>query len=142
MSEILTSLPAVAQKIHTHCKKCDVDRYQVVLAHPTKTSAKIQCEVCKAKSTFKLAKPKKPVIFGKAPRKSAAVKSIAAQYEELKGKTDISKAQPYKMTGTFSERAVIAHPKFGVGFVTNALASSIEVIFEDAQRNLIHNRQS
>ena len=52
-------LPAVARNIHLDCKKCGVERYHVVVAHTTATSAKVKCEVCGARRTYKLAKHKK-----------------------------------------------------------------------------------
>ena len=43
----LETLPAVATKFYNSCKKCKVDRYHNVLVHPTSSSAKLECEVCK-----------------------------------------------------------------------------------------------
>ena len=68
----MASLPAVASNFHTDCKKCGQERYHRVLAHPTPTTAKLECEVCHSKKTYKLdegntsvAKAKKPA----APKK-------------------------------------------------------------------------
>ena len=57
MSDVLV-LPAVAKNVLYQCKKCDAERYHRVLAHTSETSAKIECEICGSKKTFKLTKPK------------------------------------------------------------------------------------
>ena len=48
------TLPPVARKVYAECKKCGVDRYRIVIAHTSSTAAKLQCEVCNAKSVYKL----------------------------------------------------------------------------------------
>ena len=139
MSEVETELPAVAKKIFHFCKKCNVDRYQVVLSHTNKTTAKLECEVCKSKSNFKLAAPKKPgskVTVKKAGARKTA--SVATRWAEMKDKS--GEAVPYNMKSKFTEGAALKHPKFGLGFVTISQALSIQVLFEDEERNLVHNR--
>lgn len=138
MSEELKELPAVAKKIYHFCKKCNCDRYQVVLSHTNKTTAKIECEVCKAKSNFKLAAPKKPgakVTVRPNARKTA---SISSRWAEMKEKA--TAPIPYSMKTKFNEGAAVNHPKFGLGFVTISQALSIQVLFEDEERSLVHNR--
>ena len=49
-------LPPVAKSFYTFCKKCDVDRYHMVLAHTSSTTAKIECEVCHSRKTYSLPK--------------------------------------------------------------------------------------
>jgi RNase P subunit RPR2 len=145
--ESLTELPAVARNIHLFCKKCNCDRYHVVVAHTTATSAKVKCEVCGAQKTFKLTKPKAE----KAPRKSpsgAAKKTRAkkveidnaAHWADLKTQIGTDKIQPYNMKAKFSLANAIEHPKFGLGFVTNATNEKIDVVFQEGGRALVHNR--
>ena len=133
-SEIKT-LPAVASNFYFWCAKCEEDRYHKVLTHPTKTSAKLECEVCKKKSTFKLADTKKKVT---RPRKKA--KSVEDTWMELKNKSDVSKAEPYSMKKKFKSDALIDHPKFGLGVVTEVTGLAILVTFQDGERSLVHNR--
>lgn len=52
-------LPAVAKSFSTECKKCGTERYHKVLTHLTATSAKIECEICHSKKTFKVGAEKK-----------------------------------------------------------------------------------
>lgn len=144
MSEATTSvnaadikeLPAVASNFYFWCAKCVEDRYHKVLAHPTKTSAKLECEVCKKKSTFKLGGAKK-----KVTRTRKKAKSPEEVWTELKDAADISQVEPYNMKKKFKSEMAIDHPKFGLGVVTEANGLSIVVSFQDGSRSLVHNRQ-
>ncbi len=140
----LTELPAVARNIHLHCKKCAVDRYHVVVAHLTPTSAKVKCEVCGAQKTFKLPKAesaKKSTGTGKprAARKKAEP-DYGAVWADLKTQIGVDKILPYNMKTKFQLANAIEHPKFGVGFVTGITNEKIEVMFQEGGRALVHNR--
>ncbi|MFN8945822.1 MAG: hypothetical protein ACK5WZ_14495, partial [Pseudobdellovibrionaceae bacterium] len=56
MATELTQLPSVAKSFFAFCKKCDADRYHVVLAHTSDKSAKLKCEVCKSIKSWSLPK--------------------------------------------------------------------------------------
>ena len=146
MSETLNpnELPAVARNINLPCKKCGVDRFHVVVAHKSATSAKVKCEVCGAQSTYKLAKPKaeKKPGAAKTGKKTPKVKAPdhAAIWNELKEQIGTENARPYNMKTKFELANAINHPKFGIGFVTNLTAERIDVAFPDASRGLVHNR--
>lgn len=144
------TLPAVASKFHTFCKKCDSDRYHVVLTHPTSSSAKLQCEVCKAKSTYKL--PKAGAVPGAKKLTGAAAKRKEAsqtakknahntEYNQLLEASKTTDAQKYNMKLKFAVNQQIDHPKFGVGVIRSAQHDKIEVVFPDEVRMLVHNRQ-
>ena len=145
MSEQLTELPAVAKTIHLPCKKCGVDRFFIVTAHTTPTSAKVKCEVCGAVKTFKLTAPKKAKAATKTktgvkrtPRtKGPTPEEVWTQARDKHG----ANAQPYNMKGKFSENAVISHPKFGLGYVKVSTPEKIDVTFQEGERSLVHNRQ-
>jgi hypothetical protein len=136
----LTQLPAVAKKIYYPCKKCECDRYHVVTAHTSLTAARLVCEVCKSKSAFKL-EEKRPRTA--VPKKAGTTKSKAkghiARFTELREKND-SKPTPYTMKLNFEVGAVVEHPKFGWGFVILTTGQAIQVVFEDSERSLVHNR--
>jgi hypothetical protein len=131
-----TALPAVASRMYTDCKKCGVERFHIVLAHPTAASAKIECEVCHAKRTFKLESPKKK----KTGVKKTRVPSASTRWEEVSKHLDEKSKQPYNMKAAFSLNSTIDHPKFGLGVVTAIVGQSMEVVFIDATRSLVHNR--
>lgn len=145
----LTELPAVARNIHLPCKKCECDRYFVVLAHTSATSAKVKCEVCGSTKVFKLAKAAKAQESRKTSGSSTTAKArglkktiidSAAIWNELKTQIGTDKIVPYNMKARFALANAINHPKFGVGFVTNATNEKIDVAFEEGGRSLVHNR--
>ncbi len=129
-----TQLPPVAQKVYQFCKKCDCERYHVVLAHVDSETAKLECEVCKKKSRMSI---KKKVA---KPRKSATPKvSSADKWSELieRNSTD---ASPYNQKSKYSTNTKIDHARFGLGVVTGVVGNQMEVVFEDGIKSLVHNR--
>lgn len=138
-------LPAVARNIHLMCKKCGVDRYHVVVAHTSATAAKVKCEVCGAKKTYKIA-TKSASATKKAPgAKRASRKSEpdhAAIWNDLKTQIGVDRILPYNMRTRYTLANAIEHPKFGLGFVTNATNEKIDVVFQEGGRALVHNRPS
>ena len=131
------ALPAVASRTYSECKKCGVERFHIVVAHTTPTSAKLECEVCHAKKTMKLGAPKKAKTGAKKVRISA---SKANRWEEVKALINEGKKMNYNMKAQFVLHSTIDHPKFGIGVVTAIQAQSVEVVFEDGTRSLVHNR--
>ncbi len=142
--ENLTELPAVARNIHLMCKKCGVERFHVVVAHTSATAAKVKCEVCGASSTFKLAKAKtaKPKKAGTGAKKTSKKNEpdFGAMWVDLKTQIGTEQVVPYNMKMKYTLANAIEHPKFGIGFVTNATNEKIEVVFQEGGRALVHNR--
>ena len=134
-------LPAVARNINLPCKKCGVDRFHVVVAHKTATSAKVKCEVCGAQSTYKLAKPKAEKKPGAKKTPKVKAPDHEAIWNELKNQIGTDNLRPYNMKTKFELANAINHPKFGIGFVTNLTSDRIDVAFPDGARGLVHNRQ-
>jgi hypothetical protein len=136
----MSKLPAVAKKVYYPCKKCECERYQVVISHTGPTMARLECEVCKTKNAFTLVEPKRT--RSAVPKKPTAKTRAAAhvsRFTELRDKNS-DKPLPYTMKGTFEVGAVLEHPKFGLGFVILASGQAIQVVFEDEERSLVHNR--
>jgi hypothetical protein len=136
----MTTLPAVAKKIYYPCKKCGVERYQVVMSHTGPMSARLECEVCKAKTVFKLEEPKRTrTAVPKKPSTKSRVANHVARFTELRDK-NTEKPKSYNMKTEFEVGTVLEHPKFGLGFVINTSGAAIQVVFEDEERSLVHNR--
>lgn len=143
----MNSLPAVAKSFYAFCKKCDADRYHVVLAHTTATSAKIKCEICGSQKTYSLPKAQtrtgKPLTGAAAKKReqtlSARKSSHRNEYDMLMSNENAATAN-YTMKGKFEKNTKLQHPKFGLGFIKEAASDKIEVVFEDEVRTLIHNR--
>lgn len=138
-----SQLPTVAKKVFYPCKKCETERYQVVIAHATAKSARLECEVCKTKNLMTVDEPKsRRATTPKKSAKSAAnkVSKDLARWQQLR-ETNSEKPAPYNMRAVFETGGALEHPKFGLGFVIHAGVQAIQVVFEDAERSLVHNRQ-
>lgn len=143
----MTSLPPVAKSFFTFCKKCDGDRYHVVLAHTSATSAKIECEICKSKKTYTLPKAQtrtgKPLTGAAAKKREATMSSRKSSHRneyDMLMSNQSANVSSYNMKQKFEKNTKLEHPKFGMGFIKEAQNEKIEVVFEDAVRSLIHNR--
>lgn len=143
MSENLTELPAVARNVNMPCKKCGVDRFFVVLAHKTSTTAQLKCEVCGAKKTLKIGgAAKKPAAAKKPGARTTRSSKVdhGAVWGELKTKIGLDDKVTYNMRTRYSANQAIEHAKFGIGFVTVATNEKIDVTFAEGPRTLVHNR--
>ena len=142
MSE-LSVLPPVAKSVLYACKKCEAERYHRVLAHTSDTSAKIECEICGSKKTFKLvtAKPKTARKKATATTKKRASKTIAPSlWVELNEKFGSAGALDYSFKTTFEANTILNHVKFGIGYITKVEGQKMEVVFQDQVRQLVHGR--
>ena len=143
----MNTLPPVAKSFYSFCKKCDADRYHVVLAHTSSSSAKIKCEICGSQKTYTLPKAQtrtgKPLTGAAAKKREQTMSSRKSshrnEYEMLMA-TEGAATAAYSMKGKFEKNTKLDHPKFGMGFIKDALIDKIEVVFEDEVRTLIHNR--
>lgn len=142
----MNTLPPVAKSFFAFCKKCDADRYHVVLAHTSATSAKIKCEICGSQKTYSLPKAQtktgKPLTGAAAKKREQTLSSRKSSHKneyEMLMSNDAATAT-YNMKGKFDKNTKLQHPKFGLGFIKDAATDKIEVVFEDEVRTLIHNR--
>ncbi|MCC7405461.1 MAG: hypothetical protein IT288_13770 [Bdellovibrionales bacterium] len=133
-------LPAVAQRICLDCKKCGCERYFTVVAHTTEKSAKVECEVCKSKKTYKLPSAKKKTGGKTSTPRRSSVDKHAQKWTELRDQFATGEVKPYSMAQDFALNAAIQHPKFGLGIVTQVFGHMIQVTFEDVDRSLVHRR--
>ncbi len=143
----VNQLPPVAKSFFAFCKKCDADRYHVVLAHTTAKSAKIKCEVCGSQKSYSLPKAggatkgAAKVTRTRANSESARRSSHNAEYEAMMQAQESSKEISYSVKGHFQLNQKINHPKFGLGIVRGVHMDKVEVVFSDEVRNLVHNRE-
>lgn len=137
------ALAPVGKTVYTECKKCATERYHVVLAHKTATSAKVKCEVCGAQKTYSLPKAQARKKTGTSTRKTptSMKEAHSKEYEKLLQENEKSPAETYNMRLKFELNQKVNHPKFGLGLVKTVHTDKIEVVFPDEVRNLVHNRQ-
>ena len=138
-------LPPVAKSFHTFCKKCDADRYHIVLTHTSSTSAKIECEVCHSKKTYTLPKAgssmaKKKTTTGPAKVPRAKKNSHADEFNALMLNRGAEKGIPFSIKTKFQSDQKIEHSKFGVGFIKTVLPDRVDVMFSDEVKTLMHNK--
>ncbi|HTA21475.1 MAG TPA: hypothetical protein VK989_19420 [Polyangia bacterium] len=63
-------------------------------------------------------------------------------WEEFFAKHSDKNAKPYEFRERYSDNAIVTHPKFGKGFVTEVVSDSkVEITFKDSRRVLVHNRK-
>jgi len=143
----MNTLPPVAKSFFAFCKKCDADRYHVVLAHTSATSAKIKCEICGSQKTYSLPKAQtktgKPLTGAAAKKREQTMNSRKSSHKneyEMLMSNDGAATSTYNMKAKFEKNTKLQHPKFGLGFIKDAATDKIEVVFEDEVRTLIHNR--
>jgi cell division protein FtsN len=75
-----------------------------------------------------------------AARKRALLKKLT--WEEFFAKHGERNAKPYEFRDTYRENAIVFHPKFGKGYVSEVVSESkVEITFSDARRILVHNRK-
>ena len=129
-------LPKVATNFYYACKKCEKDTFHVVLAHSAEDSAKLECEICGSKKTYKL-----PSLSTRGRSKKASLRSSAeAAWNMYNEKLGMDGKSAYIMTNSYQPDTCIDHVKFGIGFIKSVTSGKIEVVFEDAIRLLVHNR--
>ena len=146
MSE-LTQLPPVAKSFYAFCKKCDADRFHVVLTHTSATSAKLKCEVCKSTKSWSLPKAQEKKTTKTGGTRAPSLRSAAARqsayvlnYETLVKTHEGQAGHAYNTKTKFDLNHKIQHPKFGLGIVTAVFSDKVEVAFSDEARMLMHNR--
>jgi hypothetical protein len=61
-------------------------------------------------------------------------------WEEATDGTSDSDFAPYAMSARFTLGQLIAHPKFGKGFVTDVDALRVEILFQDGKKKLGHGQ--
>jgi hypothetical protein len=143
----LTVLPGVAKSFVMFCTKCNGDKFHTVITHISSDSAKVVCDICKKKSTFKLGMdvpPKKTVKNSGSSLVKAKNSAIQAEHEGIYNKLleelSAKPSVPYSIRNEFSLHTKIEHSKFGLGVVTRVLDDRVEVIFPDEVRFLVHRR--
>ncbi|MCX7978802.1 MAG: hypothetical protein N2578_07340 [Bdellovibrionaceae bacterium] len=133
-------MPEVGKSFYTLCKKCGTERYHKVLALPTPESAKLECEVCHKKSTWKKPKPKVERVSKAKAAESASAQAHLEQFQSLMALNESRSPLKYSMKTKFALNAKLEHPSFGVGVVCRVMPDKVEVCFEDQVRLLVHNR--
>jgi hypothetical protein len=132
----------VGSDVEAYCPKCKADTTHVVISKYEDEIRRVQCNPCGDVHSFR--KPRgeaeedmpEPV----AARKRALLKKQT--WEEFFAKHGERNAKPYEFRDSYRENAIVFHPKFGKGYVSEVVSESkVEITFSDARRILVHNRK-
>ncbi len=132
----------VGSDVEAYCPKCKGDTTHVVISKYEDEIRRVQCNPCGDVHSFR--KPRgdveddvpEPI----AAKKRAMMKKVS--WEEFFNKHGEKGGKPYEFREHYHDNAIVTHPKFGRGFVSEVLSDSkVEITFKDARRVLVHNRR-
>ena len=133
----------VGSDVEAYCPKCKGDTTHVVISKYEDEIRRVQCNPCGDVHSFR--KPRGDVEED-VPEPIAAKKRAMMKkptWEEFFAKHSDKNAKPYEFREHYHENAIVTHPKFGKGFVSEIVSDSkVEVTFKDAKRVLVHNRKN
>jgi Zn ribbon nucleic-acid-binding protein len=132
----------VGSDVEAYCPKCKADTTHVVISKYEDEIRRVQCNPCGDVHSFR--KPRGEV-EDDVPEPIAAKKRALLKkptWEEFFAKHGEKTGKPYEFREAYSDNAIVTHPKFGRGFVTEVMSDSkVEITFKDARRVLVHNRK-
>jgi len=132
----------VGSDVEAYCPKCKADTTHVVISKYEDEIRRVQCNPCGDVHSYR--KPRGEV-EDEIPEPIAAKKRALLKkptWEEFFAKHGEKQGKPYEFREAYSENAIVTHPKFGRGFVTEVMSDSkVEITFKDARRVLVHNRK-
>jgi len=133
----------VGSDVEAYCPKCKGDTTHVVISKYEDEIRRVQCNPCGDVHSFR--KPRGDVEED-VPEPIAAKKRALMKkptFDEFFAKHSDKNAKPYEFREHYHEGAIVTHPKFGRGFVSEIVSDSkVEVTFKDAKRVLVHNRKN
>lgn len=133
--------------VDAYCGKCKLVLAHVIIALATTRIARVECKTCRSVHAYRKQAQKKATSqagTGRTSRSSRPAAAAGADYDQLLRGTDISRAQAYRMSLTFSPGDVLDHKPFGLGIVTRTLGDAkIEVVFPSGvTKVLVHDRKA
>lgn len=133
----------VGSDVEAYCPKCKADTTHVVISKYEDEIRRVQCNPCGDVHSFR--KPRGEAEDDTLPEPVAARKRALLKkpgWPDFFGRKNPNDAKPYEFRERYRENAMVNHPKFGVGFVSEVVSDSkVEITFKDARRILVHNRR-
>jgi hypothetical protein len=134
----------VGGEVDAFCTRCELTLAHTIHALMAGRPVKVECNTCH--SVHKYRGPP----TGGAPRAAggskasggaAREKPVVAGFDELLGKRDAARAQPYSPKKRFAVDDVVDHPVFGRGFVSAVRdGDKLEITFRSEVKVLVHGR--
>jgi hypothetical protein len=132
----------VGSDVEAYCPKCKGDTTHVVISKYEDEIRRVQCNPCGDVHSFR--KPRGDV-EDDVPEPIAAKKRAMLKkhsFDEFFAKHSDKNAKPYEFRERYNENAIVTHPKFGKGYVSEVVSDSkVEITFKDSRRVLVHNRK-
>lgn len=133
----------VGAEVEAHCPKCKADTTHVVISKYEDEIRRVQCNPCGDVHAYRKPKGESEEEPEPTPKKKA--QKAKPTFDQLMAK---AKKPPrnYAIDEYFKELEIVAHPKFGVGFVSENIGDDkIQVTFKvegkEEHRVLVHNRK-
>jgi len=144
---------SVGDETDSICPRCDDETIHRVVAMKEKKIHLVICSRCKSQHRYRpslatitrkvplpserQAKVLKKVEAARTPRRQLSLK----EWQGLKEVAGEMEPVPYDPTASYSEKQIVSHPTFGLGFVRKVIdKSKIEVVFEYEVKVLAMNR--
>ncbi|HBZ72687.1 MAG TPA: hypothetical protein DEP35_24315 [Deltaproteobacteria bacterium] len=127
----------VGGDVDAWCNRC-----QLVLAHTIHAIVagkirRVHCNTCKQEHAFRTRAPGEKG----AARERIRVRTAAPDYDALLRGRGLGDARPYSTRERFEAGALLSHPTFGLGVVTDTRdGRKIEVCFPQGARTLAQGR--
>ena len=144
---------SVGDETDSICPRCDDETIHRVVAMKQKKIHLVLCRRCNSQHRYR---PSLATITRKVPlpseRQARVLKKVESdrtsrpqvslkEWQVLKEVAGEMEPKPYHPTASYSEKQIVAHPTFGLGFVRKVIdKSKIEVVFEYEVKVLAMNR--
>ena len=143
---------SVGDETDSICPRCDDETIHRVVAMKEKKIHLVICSRCNSQHRYR---PSLTTITRKVPlpseRQARVLKKVEAdrtsrarvslkKWQALKDVAGEMEPLPYDPTASYSEKQIVSHPTFGLGFVRKVVdKSKIEVVFEYEVKTLVMN---
>ena len=136
----------VGGEVDAFCTRCELTLAHTINALMAGRPVKVECNTCHTVHRYR--GPPTGGARAGASRAGASraaggarEKPVVAGFDELLGKRDASRAQPYSPKKRFAAEDVVDHPVFGRGFVSAVRdGDKIEITFRSDVKVLVHGR--
>jgi len=140
----------VGKNIDDFCTRCGLTLAHVVLYEVKGAVRGVKCKTCGSEHRYRGAKQERqpvtargrlnPQVASGTPRPVRPADARLWERRNTAAAPDAD-AREYKRTERYEKGEVIAHPKFGRGFVETTTTDSMKVLFQEGRKTLVMNRQ-
>ncbi len=131
----------VGSEIEAYCTTCKTDALHAVVTLFEGDVRSVQCTICHSTHAYRppRGEPDDDVPVPISVRRRHALPEPS--WAEAMSQVDPSAATPYALSEVYEEGQVIAHPVFGLGYVSLLVSGTkMEAVFEEGKRMLVYNR--